>query len=294
MLNTAVVIATKGRPEVVRALASDLRRQTARPDLLLVSACDPNDVAGVAEAYAGAHTIFGPPGLPNQRNTALDALPKSVEVVIFLDDDFIPSRYWLERVRLIFAAHPDIAVVTGRVLADGGKTEGIPWTEGLSIVEHEDSEASGVFSQLAFKENFSPFGCNMAFRRSAIGKIRFDERLVLYGWQEDRDFGAQVGRNGRMVKTDAIWGVHLGTKGGRVPGRKLGYSQIVNPWYLVRKGTMTLLAALEHAGRNLVANSVRVFFPEPYIDRLGRLQGNLLGLWDIVTGRWRPERAAEL
>ncbi len=48
------------------------------------------------------------------------------------------------------------------------------------------------------------------------------------------------------------------------------------------------------AAADLVANARRAFYPEPYIDRVGRLRGNLIGLCDILTGRWRPERAAEL
>jgi hypothetical protein len=144
------------------------------------------------------------------------------------------------------------------------------------------------------KENFSPIGCNMAFRVSAIGKLRFDERLVLYCWQEDTDFGAQIAKRGRSVFSDALWGVHLGTKGGRTSGCRLGYSQMVNPRYLVAKGTMPPLKAIELAGRNILANALRALYPEPYIDRRGRLRGNLIGLWDVATGRWRPERAAEL
>lgn len=293
-MNVAVILATKGRPDVVRALVANLRQQTSAPDMLIVSACDPHDIAGVVEASPSARTVFGPAGLPHQRNTGLAALPQSIDIVVFFDDDFIPSRFWIERVRAIFAEHRGIAVVTGRVLADGGKTAGIPWTQGLETVAKADAAEAAPMPAFAFEENHSPFGCNMAFRRSAIGDLRFDERLVLYGWQEDTDFGARVRHYGRMVRTDVVWGVHLGIKGGRVPGRKLGYSQIVNPWYLVRKGTMTPASALRLAARNVVANSVRSLYPEPYIDRVGRLRGNLLGLWDIVCGRWRPERATEL
>ena len=144
------------------------------------------------------------------------------------------------------------------------------------------------------KNDFSPYGCNMAFRRAAIGELRFDKRLVLYGWQEDTDFGARIAKRGRCVFSDALWGVHLGIKSGRRPGRQLGYSQMVNPRYLVAKGTMQPRKALHLAGRNFAANALRAFYPEPYVDRLGRLHGNLIGLRDIATGRWRPERAAEL
>jgi hypothetical protein len=134
----------------------------------------------------------------------------------------------------------------------------------------------------------------MAFRRTAIANLRFDERLVLYGWQEDTDFGARVAARGRCVRSDAVWGVHLGTKGGRSSGRRLGYSQIVNPRYLVAKGTLPAQKAIELAGRNFISNALRAFHSEPYVDRRGRLHGNLIGLWDVATGRWQPERAADL
>ncbi len=157
-----------------------------------------------------------------------------------------------------------------------------------------DADSAQVDGAGVVKDGVSPYGCNMVYRRSAIDDLRFDERLVLYAWQEDTDFGARVAARGRMVWSDRLWGVHLGIKRGRSPGRQLGYSQIVNPRYLVAKGTMRAESALRLAGRNLLANMAHALFPEPHIDHAGRLRGNLLGLWDIVTGRWRPERAAEL
>ena len=78
----------------------------------------------------------------------------------------------------------------------------------------------------------------MSIRTSAIGALRFDERLPLYGWQEDIDFTSQLRASGRVVGLNTLNGVHLATKSGRISGMKFGYSQIANPVYLVRKGTM--------------------------------------------------------
>jgi len=288
-LRVAVIVPTKGRVEIVRLLLARLREQTSQPDAVIIAACDPRDAAALADPRL--QVVLGAPGISSQRNAALAALPAPIDIVVFFDDDFIPSRYWIERTRKIFAEHADVAVVTGEVLADGIKTAGLSWDEGVRIVEHADQSIASSFSVL---ENFSPYGCNMAFRGKSMGDMKFDERLVLYAWQEDRDFGARVGKNGRMICTGALWGVHLGIKRGRVPGKKLGYSQIVNPRYLVAKGTMSAKSAVRLAARNLAANAMLSLRPEPYIDRAGRLRGNLLGLWDLVTGRWYPERAAEL
>ena len=144
-------------------------------------------------------------------------------------------------------------------------------------------------------EGYSPYGCNMAFRAEAISGLAFDERLVLYSWLEDRDFGgALTHRGGRLVKIGTAIGAHLGVKAGRMSGRRLGYSQIVNPIYLHRKGTMTTASLCEHLARNLIANVSRSLAPEAHIDRVGRLRGNARGIWEVVTGRDRPERAESL
>jgi glycosyltransferase involved in cell wall biosynthesis len=286
-----VVVASKGRPGVVALLVQSLLQQSVPPDAIVVSVSDPADAAGMPVGDTVTINV-GRAGACAQRNAGIAALPPTIDIVVFFDDDFIPSRYWIERVRGIFAASSDVAVLTGLVLFDDIKGPGMSWPDGQAIVARAD--AAPTPAPFAVKESFSPYGCNMAFCRAALGELRFDERLVLYAWQEDTDLGARMAARGRMIWSDGVWGVHLGVKGGRNSGRKFGYSQMVNPYYMVGKGTMRAKRALRLASGNLVANTARSFFPEPYIDRLGRLQGNLLGLWDIVTGRWRPERAAEL
>jgi hypothetical protein len=123
---------------------------------------------------------------------------------------------------------------------------------------------------------------------------RFDTRLPLYGWLEDLDFSRRMAAFGRIVEAPALRGVHLATKVGRTSGRRLGYSQIANPVYLTRKGTMSWPRAARIMTGNILANSAKSLRPEPWIDRKGRLQGNLLAFRDIVTGRCAPERILDL
>ena len=121
-----------------------------------------------------------------------------------------------------------------------------------------------------------------------IGDMRFDERLVLYGWQEDIDFTSRLRRRGRVVCVPASAACISGLKAGRVSGKRFGYSQVVNPVYLIRKGSVPASFALPLMFRNLAANLVRSLRPEPYVDRRGRLRGNLLGLSPPAA---RPHRA---
>jgi len=126
-----------------------------------------------------------------------------------------------------------------------------------------------------------------AVRRSAT---RFDERLPLYAWYEDIDFTRRLGQHGKIVRVPAARGVHLGVKLGRTSGRQLGYAQVINCIYLAKKGTLPWDHALRSILRHFAINFVRSFWPEAWIDRRGRLSGNLVALWDMCRGITMPER----
>ena len=86
----------------------------------------------------------------------------------------------------------------------------------------------------------------------------------------------------------------MGARSGKTSGKRLGYSQIANVIYLWRKGTMCPWLGERLLFQNIVSNVVRSLWPEPDIDRRGRLVGNLLALRDLVTGRIDPERIEAL
>jgi hypothetical protein len=89
-------------------------------------------------------------------------------------------------------------------------------------------------------------------------------------------------------------GVHLGTKTGRTPGVKLGYSQIANLVYLMRKGTVSRHRAFDMMGRNLASNLYHTLRPVAWADHSGRLWGNLLACIDLALGRCDPQRVLAL
>jgi glycosyltransferase involved in cell wall biosynthesis len=294
---TVVIIATKGRPEEVSKLLDALAGQTVLPDRIVVSACDPGDVSQGSAIKENMEVLFGPPGLPAQRNRALSLVRGTCDIIIFFDDDFIPSRFWIERVQMLMAAQPDVVSVTGKVLADGVKSGGLEWSNGQAIVSDADADLSKkMFTMNGYRmlDDQPAYGCNMAFRAKSIENLTFDEQLVLYGWLEDRDFSCRARAEGRITWTDAVWGVHLGVRRVRISGLRFGYSQVVNPWHLMKKGSMTPLEVWRYIFRALIPNTLGLFFLNSHVDRWGRLKGNLIGIKDIVFGRWAPERIVEL
>jgi len=231
-------------------------------------------------------------GLAAQRNTALRSVLPNAGIITFFDDDFLPADDYLCRVDVAFRNNPDFAVVRGNVVADGICTTGLTFEEGIAALQ--EAAPARVDENPHIIDHSSAYGCNMSFRASFIRELRFDERLVLYGWQEDRDFSFRVGQRGRIVEISNIVGVHLGVKGGRVSGIRLGYSQIVNPVYLVGKGTMPILSGVRLMLRNITANAIKSLHPEPWIDRRGRLRGNIIAIIHVIMGRIEPEYVLKL
>jgi len=262
--------------------------------MIVVSACDRNDIEQDIVDAKTVHVLFGSPGLAAQRNRALSLVQSNYDIVIFFDDDFVPSRFWIERIKMLMVTHPDVGCVTGRILVDGVLIGGLSWPDGQSIVDKADSSMKMITMDNHSAKDEPPYGCNMAFRSKIIEYIRFDERLVLYGWLEDRDFGFRAATGGRTISSDLIWGVHLGTTRGRISGLRFGYSQMVNPWYLMKKGSMKPFDACRYIVRWISSNALGVIFQNSTVDRWGRLKGNIIGIKDIMLGHWAPEKVTEL
>ncbi|WP_310633828.1 glycosyltransferase [Paraburkholderia sp.] len=286
-----VIFPTLGRAEILPQVVGFVSLQTVKPDLVIVSCVSDADIGDLQAQQPGLLVIKGRAGSSVQRNHALNHVPADFDVVIILDDDFLMHERWIAETLKALETDASIACVTGTVLADGIHGPGYSYDEARAIVATTDD----LPAAMRITPTGGPYGCNMAFRCSSIAGLRFDERLVLYGWQEDRDFGGQIwNRGGRVVRINTAVGVHMGVKRGRVSGRKFGYSQVINPLYLVKKKTMPLRDALRHVLRNVVSNVLRSFVPEPWVDRRGRLRGNWIGVCDFVRGRLTPERAEKL
>lgn len=283
------VIATTGRPETVRRVVSRIGEQSKPADGVLVVGASPDDIAGLEGMQANLETLVSRKGLCRQRNAALDHLDGRSDVVVFFDDDFVPARDFLARLETLMSARPDVVGATGVLVADGAQGQPIGFDEAVSRLE--ESADRLVYDE---RDCLSLYGCNMAIRLSAAKGLRFDEKLPLYGWQEDVDFTHQLSWRGRLVRTSQLTGIHMGARSGKTSGKRLGYSQIANVIYLWRKGTMRPWLGERLLFQNIVSNVVRSIWPERDIDRRGRLAGNLLALRDLLNGTIDPERIEAL
>lgn len=283
-----VAIPTIGRPETIRQVVDHLGEQVRQPDGVVVVGVRPEDVEGLDRSPVRPEVLLGERGLCVQRNQALRHIANRADIVLFLDDDFVMAPDYLLELERLFE-QPDVAGSTGRVIADGIGHQGYSFADALELLR-----ADVPPEQPQEHRERALYGCNMGIRLAMLGELRFDAALPLYGWLEDIDVSYQLGRRGRLVRSQRLAGVHMGTKGGRTCGLRLGYSQIANPVYLLRKRSAPPALAFEMMARNVVANLIRSIAPERHVDRRGRLRGNLLAMLHLVTARLDPRHILRL
>lgn len=288
-MRLAVAIATTGRAAVLRQTAPTMLAQTRPPDVFIIAGAAAEDIEGLTELDPRIEVMVAPRGASAQRNAAMQALRGRCDAVVFFDDDYVPTPTYLAEVERLFCANPDVAALTGWVFVDGVHSGGVSFERAATEVQNPPAPPPSPNGAELWDVGHV-YGCNMAARMPAAADVGFDERLPLYSWQEDRDFSRRLAAHGRITRSHALLGVHLGVTKARSPGLRLGYSQVANPLYLLRKGTMRPFETLDLVSRNVAANALRSFKPEPWIDRVGRLRGNLLALADALRGRMAPER----
>ena len=290
-LKVVIGIATTGRPDILRQTLLQIAGLQDQPDAVLLGIADESDfeAAALGDVPYRLAVIKAAKGLCNQRN-ALLAKVDADTILLFLDDDFLVCDGFVTKTRDLFSAHTNVVMATGKVLADGILGPGLTHADGLARLIPQSVPDDTL------EDSYNGSGCNMAVRVSTVHahNLQFDTDLPRYGWLEDVDFSRRLAKHGRIVKCGAMQGVHLGTKTGRSRGVPLGYSQIANPLYMIRKGSLSYRRGGYLMLRNVTANIVKIARPEPWVDRPGRFKGNLLALKDLITGRIAPGRILDL
>jgi GT2 family glycosyltransferase len=271
----AVVIASTRRPDILGATLATVMAQSVAADEVVLSLADRADAPD--ELPTGVRVVIGPRGLTRQRNAGLDALSDEIELVTFFDDDAEPAADYLEKAQAFAAGNPAVVLFDGKIVADGAVTGEIDRAHAGRLLQ-ACVRTEGVRAQP------EAYGCNMNVRLAIAQAVRFDERLPLYGWLEDRDFAIRCARHGEVALYEGCLAVHLGTSSGRVSGHRMGFSQIVNPHYLWRKEVLKASQLLHFWSRALLGNAHGLASRDPLLDRAGRLRGNLTGLLAVVRG----------
>jgi GT2 family glycosyltransferase len=190
----SIIVATHARPESLARLLASLKPQLAPTrELFIAENGTPARPTLPEHISVKAHIHDDRPGKCRVQNIAISKA--TGDVLIFLDDDLVVAKDYLDQVERFFTYHPEFAAMKGRILAkeDPQKIAGTNWVYlDLPIVDHGDQviEVRGVL------------GANMAFRVEALRKTGpFDERLGpgAAGHEEETEMSARLRRNGYRI-----------------------------------------------------------------------------------------------
>jgi GT2 family glycosyltransferase len=286
-MNTTVIICSANRPAVLRDTVLGLLKQTIQPDSIVLSLCNESSVLGETQALPNVRCILGPQGSSVQRNTAIPLA--HTPYVLFLDDDVELAADYIEQMERVITEDPSIAAASGLVVADGaadGKGIGREAAR-KAVLEYSGSRACTGIKLKEF------YGCNMFVRSDVLRTERFDERLPLYSWLEDRDFLWRCAKHGKLVRNQAAVIAHLATRSGRTSDLRYGYSKIANPFYMWRKSVISSLAEVivMFWMKTTAANAIRAMMPKrpQGPDYKKRLKGNLMAYRDLILFRIDPK-----
>ena len=286
----AVIIASANRPNLLAEALQTCAGQVGVAYQGVVSVPDEDSLPKDRALLAGWQVVMGTRGAAVQRNAALNQL-EGVDVVAFFDDDALPRTDYLATALAFFERHPEVVALTGRVLLDGAAKGEIPTAQAVdALAASAEEEPSG-----RWRRTRELYGCNLVVRAEIAVSERFDERLPLYSWLEDHDFARRCMRRGKLARVDDCVIVHRGAaSGGRQAHRRLGYSQLMNPIYLFRKGSFPLWLAIWEIFRPVAKNLLYAVAGSSKRWRRERLDGNLTAAADAVRGRFTPERIVHL
>lgn len=287
----AVVLASAGRPQILAQALATCENQRGVEFTGVVSVPDEASLPDDRTLLANWRVVMGPRGAAAQRNTAIDALDEGIEIVAFFDDDAVLRDDYLARATQFLQEHPDVVGLTGRVLMDGARSGEINEDTAAATLRQSTTVApAGEWQRIR-----SLYGCNFVVRLAPTLATRFDDRLPLYSWLEDHDFARRLQRVGGLARVEDCVVVHrAAASGGRTAHRRLGYSQVMNPVYLAKKGSFSTGLAAQQIFRP-VAKNLALSIGGPAVGwRRERLGGNVLALSDVLRMRIRPERVLDI
>jgi glycosyltransferase involved in cell wall biosynthesis len=192
-VTVSVIVPTFRRPDDLKRCLDSLKAQTCKADEVLVVVRDTDTGTHAAlDGYPSDPLSIrrigvDVPGQVAALNAALDATKG--DVVAITDDDGAPRPEWIARTTRWLEGEPRV-----------GGVGGPDWTHsGEDVVDG----STGVCGTLQWWGRIDVTaslrripcdvdvlkGCNMTFRRTAIGEIRFDTHLAGSGAQLFNDFG---------------------------------------------------------------------------------------------------------
>ncbi len=274
----SVIIATHNRYEAMVCLYENLKKQHVKPDEIII--VDSSDIAGGGYDWFKDDWILKERHiegacLTRQRNLGIDALDERSDIAAFIDDDVLLENDFF------------------KIISDIYKEDNNAEISGLGgFVTGEDEDFKYFYQKPVLIKNNEVYktktlyGCNMIYRRKVVMNERFDENLLFYGFQEDRDFSLRANKYGLVVRTKHARLRHLRVKSGRIDRLKLGFSLLGNPYYIMKKHGDSVLRIQYHLLHSFTIIMLKAIFKK---EHRACLMGAFIALKQILSGKFCPQ-----
>lgn len=252
-LTVSVITPTYQRAKDLRAYLGSLLAQSLAPMEVTVVENGPGSESAVvveelrpafaAKAVALRHARSPRNSLPTARN--MGARMSRGDILMFLDDDVLLERTYVEEIVRVYEDHPDAVGVQGYIEPDHRSR----WKELLHTLffwYHTESNACRVLSSVSstYPSNLRQVitcewmsGANHSYRREVFEDLAYDENLLKYADGEDLESSYRVHMMypTRLFITPFARLEHLTSMDGRAVGRELVYMREVYGLYLFFK-----------------------------------------------------------
>ncbi len=187
-MKTSVVVPTFKRPYDLARCLTALQQQITLPfEVVVVVRDDDAETWAALEQFSDdglrlTTCTVKVPGVVAAMNLGLESAQG--DIIAFTDDDAAPHPDWIQKIQAQFENRPDVGGVGGRDIIQNPK----PWFLGTSEVVGQlqwhgrmiGNHHKGIGTA---REVDLLKGVNMSFRRTAVGELQFDQRMLGSGAQ---------------------------------------------------------------------------------------------------------------
>jgi glycosyltransferase involved in cell wall biosynthesis len=214
MKTIGFVVATKDRPDDLSRMLKSLAAQTRSPDLVAVvdsSAVPVSHLVNEFREQLPVHYLqYFPPSASAQRNAGIRAVPSSMDLIAFLDDDATLEPEALERMLAFWAkAAPDVGGAAFNMVNHPeqalSRLKRWPLVKRLGIYSGRPGQVmpSGWQTMTGFVStdlfvDWLP-STAVVWRSKILRTCRFDEFYHGYSYLEDLDFSYMIRRRWRLI-----------------------------------------------------------------------------------------------
>lgn len=263
--NEALIICTFNRQQQLNSTLTYVSLAKKLPEILILCHSGSFDANQINSSHLNRfkERIFiqsAISSLPYQRNLALKKIPKTIQIIHFIDDDFEPDSNYFSELSAFIKSNPNCSGVGGKILPESQQQ--LTWYSKIFLLDSNKAgrilKSGRTVEPQANHYLDNPFstqflsGCSMSFKSSSIRTKVFDENLLGYAQDEDLAFCLQFKSESLFVNPMAF-GYHRKSDDSRLSSFEFKKMSVINRYYVMntyyKHGFSRFLFLWSHLGQ---------------------------------------------